>query len=256
MTDGLEIDDPAPSAGTVPATVPDTVWARTGHPMQAQPPVQIERISGIATFVWIGDDPNVKTPHVVLQHETTPDSGTYVDVARRSGRVVADSEIVLAYTPEPLQRSGPQTHYWVAEWQAVPWVGAPGVDSLDARGGVPEGNYRFHVEGKGWTLDSDPFLVYGGGLTVTASRAGATIHSVVKMDAPKGWRLLDMSLMSNQPIPLRNQQVTVEVRDGLQVKSTTTASTDASGGIDVVDDAQATNVRVIDRFGNSATVNL
>ncbi len=256
MTDGLEIDDPAPMAGTVPATVPATVWTRTGHPAQAQPEVQIERISGIATFVWIGDDPNVKTPKVVLQRETAASSGTYADVVRRSGRVVEDSEIVLAYTPDPLQRSGPQTHYWVAEWQAVPWVGAPGVDSLDDRGGVPAGNYRFHVEGKGWSLDSAPFMVFGGGLTVAASRANNAIHSVVKMHAPKGWRLLDMSLMSNQPIPLRNQEVTVEVRDGLQVKSTTTASTDANGAIDVLDNAQATNVRVIDRFGNSATVNL
>jgi hypothetical protein len=127
---------------------------------------------------------------------------------------------------------------------------------MDDRGGVPDGNYRFHVEGKGWSIDSDPFLVYGGGLTVAASRTGSAIHSVVKMDAPQGWRLLDMNLMSNQPIPLRDQQVTVEVRDGLQVKSTTTATTDASGGIDVLDDPQATNVRVIDRFGNSATVNL
>ena len=91
---------------------------------------------------------------------------------------------------------------------------------------------------------------------VTAARAGSAIHSVVRMHAPKGWRLLDMNLMSNQPIPLRNQQVTVEVRAGLQVLSTTTATVDANGGIDVLDNAQATNVRVIDRFGNSATVNL
>ncbi|NVB85174.1 MAG: hypothetical protein HOV81_42805 [Kofleriaceae bacterium] len=256
MTDGLEIDDPAPLAGQVPATVPETIWARTGHPASAQPAAQVERISGIATFVWTGDDPNVKTPHVVLQHETAPSSGVFVDVARRSGRVVEDAEVVLAYTPEPLQRSGPQTHYWVAEWQVVPWIGTPGADAMDERGGVPLGLYRFHVEGKGWTLDSEPFDVVGGGLTMTASRAANTIHSVVKMNAPKGWRLLDMDLKSNQPIPLKNQEVTVQVRSGVQILSTTTATTDANGAIDVLDNPQANNVKIIDRFANATSVNL
>src|SRR5690606_15174980 len=74
MVDGLDIDDPAPMAGTVPATIPDQVWARTGTPAQAQPATQIPRIAGIATFVWIGDDPNVKTPRVTLQYEMSADT--------------------------------------------------------------------------------------------------------------------------------------------------------------------------------------
>ncbi|MDQ3340545.1 MAG: hypothetical protein M4D80_35755, partial [Myxococcota bacterium] len=123
MTDNLQIDDPAPMAGMIPTTIPDVTWARTGTPTQAQPAAQIPRVSGVATFTWIGDDPQTQTPKVTLEYEMVPGSGVYLPVVRRSGRRVEDTEIVLAYTPSPLQRSGPQTHMWVAEWQAVPWVG-------------------------------------------------------------------------------------------------------------------------------------
>ncbi|HEY5925251.1 MAG TPA: hypothetical protein VIV11_26390, partial [Kofleriaceae bacterium] len=212
MTNGFDIDDPAPSAGTVPATVPEGIWSRTGTPTQAQPMAQIPRVSGIATFVWIGDDPNVQTPRVKLQFEVG--TGNWVDLKRRSGRIVEDGEIVLAYTPNPLQRTGTQTHYWVAEWQAVPWMGMTGVDALADRGGVPVGQYRFFIEGKDWTLASAPFQVVQGGVTALASRMGSNIQATVRLHAPKGWRLMDMGLMSNQPIPLRNQQISVELRNG------------------------------------------
>jgi neutral ceramidase len=254
VDDGLEIDNPAPMAGTVPATVPPDVWARTGHPDQAQPPVAIPRVSGIASFVWIGDDPQVQTPHVTLQFEASP--GVFTEVTRHSGRIVEDQELVLAYTPEPLQRSGPQTHLWVVEWQAVPWFGAPNVDSLDARGGVPLGTYRFHVEGKMWSLDSNPFTVVAGGLATTAARAG-TVNVTVKWSAPKGWRLMDMTMMSNQPVPVRSQQVTVELLNGANaVLASSTPTTDANGNAAVADNAGATQVRITDRFGNVQTIPL
>lgn len=254
MTDGLDIDDPAPMAGTVPATVPMTTWSRTGHPAQAQPAAQIPRVSGIATFVWIGDDPNVRTPHVVLQREES--ANNYVNVTRRSGRPVEDAEIVLAYTPDPLQRgAAPQTHYWVAEWQAVPWIGAA-AGSLDERGNVPLGRYRFHVEGKGWSLDSSPFEVVAGGLNASAVRMANTIRTTIRWHAPKGWRLMDMNLKSNQPVPVRSQAVTIELRTANATLSTTPGTTDANGVVDVPDNLAATTVRVTDRFGNSVDVAL
>jgi len=251
VTDALDKDDPAPMAGTVPATVPPDVWARSGHPAQAQPAAQIPRLSGTAVFTWIGDDPLVKTPHVELQREITP--GVYATVTRRSGRIVEDQDFSLAYTPEPLQRNGPQTHVWVAEWQAVPWLGEPSMDSLDDRGGVPLGNYRFHVEGNNWTLDSQPFAVIQGGLETTAARA-TTINVAVKWHATKGYRLMDMDLMSNQPVPVRSQQITVALLDATStVLATTMPNTDANGAVVVPNNAAATQVRVTDRFGNTAT---
>jgi neutral ceramidase len=255
ITDPMEIDDPAPMAGTVPASVPSTIWARTGTPPQAQPAEGVPRVSGIATFVWIGDDPNVKTPRVTLQYEISADS--WAPVARKSGRLVEDAEIVLAYTPTPLQRSGPQTHYWVAEWQAVPWLGHATVDGLADRGGVPLGRYRFHVEGKGWSLDSAPFEVVPGGLNATATKSGANIQVGVRWHAPKGWRLMDMGLMSNQPVPVRSQQVKLELLSAADaVLATTTLATDGNGTASVADQTGATKVRVTDRFNNITVVNL
>ena len=241
----------------MPAAVPPQIYARTGNPAQAQPAASITRISGVATFTWIGDDPLTKTPHVTLQKETAT-AGVFADVVRRSGRVVEDMEFTLAYTPQPLQRSGPQTHYWVVEWQAVPWVGAPGVDALDARGGVPLGNYRFHVEGAGWTLDSNPFAVVAGGVMLGAPmRTGGNVKVSVNWSSPKGWRLMDMALNSNQPVPVRSQTVNVELLNNADaVVGGGTVSTDAMGSAQVTDIAAATKVRVTDRFTNTVTVSL
>jgi len=153
---------------------------------------------------------------------------------------------VIAYTPSPLQRTGPQTHIWVAEWQAVPWLGSLDGDTLDMRGNVKLGNYRFHVVGSTWTLDSSPFQVVPGGLAVTAARATA-INIGVRWYAPKGWRLMDMNLMSNQPVPVKSQSVKVELLDATNaVKATYTTTTDATGNVSVADVAGSTQVRVTD----------
>ncbi|HSK04570.1 MAG TPA: hypothetical protein VK932_25130 [Kofleriaceae bacterium] len=256
VQDSLPIDRPAPMAGTVPAAVPAETWARTGAPAQAQPPVQIPRVAGIATFVWLGDDPQVKTPRVTLERETT--QLTFTPAVRRSGRVVDDAELVLAYTPSPLRRAGPQTHVWVVEWQAVPWVGAPGRAGLDARGGVPLGRYRFHVEGDGWVLASQPFEVVAGGLALEGvGRTGGAIRAIVQLHAPEGWRLLDLALPSNQPVPVRSQEVTVALLDADgAVLSSVPRMTDGSGVAQVPDDVAARSVRITDRFGNAVTAAL
>jgi hypothetical protein len=257
VDDMLAVDNPAPMAGTIPATIPPDVWARTGHPTQAQPAATITRVSGVATFTFIGDDPMVKTPHVQLEVETSPGSGTFAPVLRQSGRKVEDGDFTLAYTPEPLQRgSDPQTHVWVVEWQAVPWLGATGLDSLDQRGGLVLAKYRFHVDGSSWTLDSDPFQVVQGGLTATAART-STIDITVNWHAPKGFRLMDMNLMSNQPVPVRSQSVTVALFDsGNTQLSTATVSTDASGKVSVANNGSATSVHVTDAFGNTTVATL
>jgi len=255
IVDDLPKDEPAQSRGTVPATIPEEVWARTGTPTQAQPTAQIPRVSGIATFTWIGDDPLTKTPRVTLQKDV---GGTFMPVTRRSGRVVDDGEILLAYTPTPLQRMGPQTHYWVAEWQAVPWLGAPSLDALTDRGGVPFGSYRFHVEGSGWTLDSAPFTIVAGGVTLgSVTRTGGNVRVTASWHAPKGWRLMDMNLRSNQPIPLKSQPVTIELLTVANaVVGNMSVTTDAAGVAQIADNAAATQVRVTDKFGNSLTTAL
>jgi len=256
IVDDLPKDEPAMNRGTVPATVPPEVWTRTGPVTQAQPATQIPRISGIATFVWIGDDPLTKTPRVTLQKDIG--GGVFMPVTRRSGRTVDDGEILLAYTPTPLQRTGPQTHYWVAEWQAVPWLGTPGADALTDRGNVPFGTYRFHVEGASWSLDSAAFTIVAGGVTLgPAMRTGGNVRVTASWHAPKGWRLMDMNLRSNQPIPLRSQLVNVELLTVANaVVGQMMVMTDANGVAQIADSGTATSVRVTDRFGNSLTTAL
>jgi len=205
--------------------------------------------------VWIGDDPLVQTPKVRLEVQTSP--GVFAPVTRHSGRNVSDGDLVLSYTPEPLQRSGPQTHVWVVEWQAVPWFGATGLDSLDDRGGVPLGTYRFHVDGHGWSLDSQPFAVVKGGLEVSATHTGTSYTAHPSWHAPAGYRLMDMALPSNQPVPVRGQNVQVTLLDsaGNQVLSQNVA-TDASGAATVTTSGQVSTMQVTDRFGNTASTSV
>ncbi len=238
VVDDMPVDDPAPNAGTVPASVPERVWTRTGPAASAQPDATIKRVSGIARFVWIGDDPLAATPKVTIERETGPN--VWETVRRRSGRTVRDGDLLLSYTPQPLRREGndPQTFYWVTEWQAVPWTGAeaPGggsLDSLAAVGGVPLGRYRFHVEGKGWTLDSMPFTVEAAELDVLAALNGNALDLTVRVHAPKGFRLLDMSLSSNEPVPVRNTDVTVDIVQTAGADVQLTGTTDADGRVSV-----------------------
>jgi neutral ceramidase len=253
VTDTYPIDDPAPMAGSVPATLAPEIWIRSGVPASAQPADQVERVSGLAVFVWYGDDPSVKMPVVTLER----DAKGFSPVRRASGRHVRDGDFLLTYTPLPLNRAdGEQQHVWAVEWQPVPWLGADGLDSLADRAGVPLGTYRFHVEGDGWALDSEPFEVVPGGTRVAATRAGTQLTLTSTLAAPEGYRLLDLAVPSNRPVPYRTQPVTVELLDGgggvLDSRDVTTGA-DGVVAFDDPDVATAVSVRVTDRFGNVAT---
>ena len=262
--DDLAIDDPAPMAGTVPADVPDDVWMRAGTPASAQPEASVARVSGLARFVWIGDDPMVRTPRVTLERETAP--GVFAPAMRRSGRTVTDGELVLAYTPLPLVRDGaqPQTHYWAVEWQPVPWQGADAadgaaLDTLAMRAALPLGAYRFHVAGDGWQVTSEPFTVTPTDLGVSATRVDSTIAVTATVHAPQGYRLLDLVLPSNQPVPLANAQVTVELSTASGSLPEQAAQLDSSGTVTIDAGAQAADViqvRVVDAHGNSGVAGL
>jgi neutral ceramidase len=257
--DTFEIDNPAPNRGTVPATVPADTWVRSGTPATAQPAATVPRVSGIATFVWIGDDPLVKTPVVHLQREVGP---TFVNVTRPNGSDMIDGELVRTYTPQPLQRvpGQAQTHVWAVEYQAVPAWGAVTLGGANgALAGHPLGTYRFHVDGDGWSLDSETFQIVRGGLYASAQRQGGTMAEVhVSLDAPKGYRLLDLVLPSNRVVPLRQEAVTVRFLNGAGVEvGSGTGTTDAAGVV-TVDGAAGTavEVEVEDSRGNITTAPL
>jgi len=244
VTDDLPIDDPAPGRGTVPAQVPADLWMRAGLPAGPQPAAQVPRVHGLATFVWLGDDPLVRTPVVTLEYDDG-NGGGFAPVVRRSGRAVGDGDLIVTYAPSPLIRTGsPQQHVWAVEWQPVPWTGSGALDALDRRGGVPVGSYRFHVIGDGWTLDSQPFDVVPGTISVTVTRAGNLVTVTGAWDAPRGYRLLDRNAPSNRPVPLRNQRVTVAFYAANQtmIGQPVTLDTDGNGQVSVDLGASAANV--------------
>jgi neutral ceramidase len=258
--DDFPIDE-APLAGTVPDPVPDRVWLRTGPAVSAQPAASIERVSGIATFVWIGDDPATRTPKVTLQRETAPGSGEFADVTRRSGRVVRDGDLLLMHTPLPVRREGdePQTHHWAVQWQAVPWIGAVDaelgdLDGLDARAGVPLASYRFRVEGEGFEIFSDPFAVTPTSLGVAATRAGDVITASLTVSAAAGYRLLTLEGASNQPAPVAGGRVTatLALAGGGERVVEDLAVVGGAVTIDVTGE-DVESVTIVDRFGNSGS---
>jgi hypothetical protein len=197
---------------------------------------------------------------VTLQRETSP--GTFEDLTRRSGRTIVDGEMLLFHTPDPLLRSGAmaRTHYWVVEWQAVtPW-GTAGMDTLEDRPGLPLGTYRFHVEGTGYAIDSDPFAVTAGTLEVSAMRAGTTITATASYHAPDGFRLLTLDGASNEPVPASSGTMTVELdlsSGGTRTFTDVTPAADGTVNVDAgADAALTTTVRIVDRFANVGSATL
>ncbi len=261
VSDDLPIDDPAPAAGTVPdGALPEDLWLRVGSVPQAQPDATVARVSGHAVFVWIGEDPLSATPVVTLERETSPD--TFEPVTRRSGRAVRDGDLLVVYTPIPLRREGsdPQTHYWSVEWQAVGWLGMlPDVTGFEGVRRAPLGRYRFHVEGRDYQLDSAPFQVTPAVFQVSAARDGQTIRVSAALHAPKGYRLLDMTAPSNQPVPLRGAAVEVTLAQGSGPDIVVSGTTDGDGVLVVDAGADAGDVvsaSVADDFGNSGSASL
>lgn len=70
--------------------------------------------------------------------------------------------------------------------------------------------------------------------------------------------MMDEALRSNQPVPIRAQQVSVELltAGGVAIGSPQSVTTDGSGHAQVADNVAAVMARVTDRFGNVATVAL
>lgn len=249
--------DVAPLAGTVPAQVPAELYVLGDATVaSAQPPAIVPRVTGVAHFVWIGEDPLAATPRVRLEREGAP--GDFVPVTRRSGRAVEDLDLVLTWTPQPLvQVAGqPRTHYWAITWQAVAPLGAPGLPDLADRPGLPLGRYRFHVDGGAYQLASEAFEVVAGPMTVTAAVSGADLVVTAAYEATAGFRMLALEGLSNRRLALTSAPVTVTAAYAAGPPVTLAATTDAAGRAQVTPPTLAglVSVTVRDRFGNGGTV--
>jgi neutral ceramidase len=257
--------DAAPMAGTVPGTLPDYIFVRTGQlgevPETAQPAATVPRLAS-AFFTWIGEDPMAGTPTVSLQYQGEECTGAFAPVTRRSGRPIRDLDILLTWTPYPLVREGssPRTHYWTAEWQAVTPFGLPGLDAVQDRPGTPLGCYRFHVQGDGYNVTSAPFTVVPAALEVTAATDATALVITAHYHAPLGWRLLHMNATSNQPVPLHQGtlvDITVTPTGGAADVPFEGEPVGANGEIRIdLGAVVAESVTVRDRFGNTGSFTL
>jgi len=246
----IPLDD-APMAGTVPDALPEYILAHRFQSLdQVQPAATVERMQNVF-FTWIGDDPmRGGTPRVTVERETAPD--TWEPLARRSGRLVQDGDVLLTWTPDPILREEgvARTHYYTVEFQAAAPLGMPGLESLSARRGLPAGNYRFHVVHSNYEVTSDPFEVVPATLNATVEASGADAVVTLTFENPAGYRLLDMGgAQSNHAVPLRDAAISASLGTGPAMMLTA----NADGQVTVPGGAGAT-ITLTDDYGNTATV--
>jgi neutral ceramidase len=244
-----------PTAGTVPAAVPAELATRSGaKPAGVQPAAAVDRLQ-TATFVFEGPNPALATPRVRLEREV---GGAFVALTTRSGRPVADGEVILTYTPFPVKAKPAEVtnHYYVAEWQAVAPRGA-GNDAYEARTALPTGRYRFVAEGPGFTLPSAPFTVRPAALRVTTAVNAGTATITAAFDASGGFRLLDDEVPSNGPVPARGRALTLQFANGSgDVGAPVSATASQAGTVSAPVPSGATRVTVRDAAGNEGAATL
>ncbi|MBK7974808.1 MAG: neutral/alkaline non-lysosomal ceramidase N-terminal domain-containing protein [Deltaproteobacteria bacterium] len=116
-------DDPAPLLLTRPVT--------SRNPGVVRQPETIDRFDA-AVLSFIGGDPEIDTPHVVLQREN--ERGSFDDVRTRGGKVVDEAglETILVYDYDE-KHADTEPHLWSMHWETV--------------ADTPAGTYRFRVEG-------------------------------------------------------------------------------------------------------------
>ena len=253
-------------AGQVPTSIPSDLYVRTHSslPAQAQPTVSIQRVSGRATFVFVGGDAEEDLPQVSLERETMPGSGVYAEVRNRTGRVVGSRgrDILLTYTPSPIdvEPGKAQAHYWTAEWQAVGWSTGSAI-GLSAALAVPLGRYRLSAVGKSggksYQVSSQPFVVTADeALKLTATRSGVRMSGQAFYPVGAGFRLLSLSGPSDGNVPANSGlKLVLKSRKDGKSESLSPMVTDGNFAVDAtIDVSTGVVVDVEDAAGNHGTL--
>ena len=221
-----EAPDLSPNAGTVltNATVPEYYWIPPKFTRDLTIPDQIKRLDGIVQIGWIGGDPGVDDPRIVLEHQA--EGGDWAPVTTPTGREINDDlqHMAIGWTPDPLfPASAEQTHYWWAIYQAV--------GDVRERTSMALGNYRLHVYGHSYTggattypwptstyeFTSNEFEVLPADVTITPDTGGLW----TSLRGPdQGYRLIDIAGQSKGDNPLRGD-LTVEWTTNLGVHTET-----------------------------------
>lgn len=264
--------DASPEAGTWLETSPPYLYSPlysedevdAGSTPEIGIPGEVQRVSGLVQFAWIGGDPGVDFPLVSLERQNG--DGTWSQVTTQAGRTVTSGpDIIVTTTPDPLTPDEEvSTWTWWAAWQAVGHSG-------DDRTGLPEGNYRFNIVGHSFVddgattwpwaseeyqLNSPEFALVPATLGVAASGSDLTAW----FTAPsRGYRLvgLDGAVRGSNPVQEHRATLTFALGDG---SSTVVEATGAGGGgvstFAGVIPAGAIEVTVTDIHGNSGTIAL
>jgi hypothetical protein len=250
------LPDLAPDAGTPVTESPAYFWHPKKLPLEfTANNAVVPRVQGVVQMAWVGGDPMVDLPRVVLEREQL--DGSFAAVTLRSGRVLDDryTDILLGYTPEPLYPSeAPQTHRWWAGWQAV--------GHLADREDLPLGKYRLHVFGATWAggdtqwpWSTTPYEVLGPVFEVVPATLRVDVEGAdafVTLPAPaSGWRLLDLAGRSTGDNPVRGELTVVVTTEGGALPPVV-----AEGAVEgartriAVDGATALSITVTDEAGN------
>ncbi len=252
--------DATPEAGTTPDEVPPYLYTFDGvMPQTAHPAAEVPRLSGVASWLFVGNDPATTMVRVELQREA--DDGSWAPVVTPSGNPITDAlpDILMTYTPEPLTGTDVELdpvreHRYVAEWQALDtW------DDLADAPGMPLGTYRFAASGASrdpadgdypydtipWESVSEPFEVVPAPLSIGSSLDGTTLTLTVSYSAtPRGWRLIHPLSDPRTATPL------VPGPDGVLVDGS------APAGLEDVGDATALTVDVSGLDSGSHTLEI
>lgn len=265
-----EVPDLSPSAGTRLTEVPTceessvewAYWVPKFLTPHLEQPTTLQRVDGMIQLGWIGGDPGVDNPSIVLEREVG--EGTWEAVTSHAGRIISEDmqDIALAWTPCPyFPATVAQTHYWWAVWQAVGHTGA--------RVDLPEGTYRLHVTGKAFSgndtefpwdthtyeVTSDPFEVVPAHITVTrdTNRGGVWLS----MRGPaEGYRMIDLDGDSEGDNPVRGDlSVTWVTSEGGETTETVAAPAPESRRTLLTAPAGETllSVSVTDAYGNAGS---
>jgi neutral ceramidase len=254
--------DPSPMAGTIPAALPAYVTSRLlpASPPSVQPPAMIRRFES-AFFTWIGADPLDGTPLVTIERRQS--DGSFLPLARHSGRIVGDGDFLLSWTPDPLNHDEmltPRTHYYTVEWQAVPALGQVGFEGTDTRAGLPLGTYRITATLTGvssYTVHSSEFAVVAGALELTRTGGtGTMVTFTAGYHAPGGYRMLDEQIGANRFVPIRGGTVDVGVTTSSGTTPHTGVAIDTNGTVTIDAGAGAISLTVTDVYGNTGTLTL
>jgi neutral ceramidase len=225
----------------------------------------VARAVSAARFAWLGGDPAVDMPEVLIEREVMP--GVFEPLLDARGRPASsrDGAVVLTYTPDPLDAASPERHVFAAVWQPVP--PDPFSHSEPARPfSLPLGRYRFRAVGAAasaggevaYEVASDPFEVTPAPLSPdsTAIRGASSIEIQADLGIAPGLRALQDG-PSDTDIPLLGPwsvELTMADSSTKMVTADPSPAGAASVPLTAAEAQSVVSVMVWDAAGNGGTL--